>query len=125
MQMSIERFKDIHKLIWDTVIAYSQDAIEVNLDIQFLKGVGINRARAKGMLDEDEEIVIRLNNNCMLCSTFEYCKLCPLKTCSGMDSLYFKAVQGNIKAMQEIRDIVDKKPFTELSIVELYSWEDF
>ena len=120
MQMSIERFKDVHKLIWNTVIGHASEVNSREASVYFLKQVGIETAYNKGMIEFDESIVIMRNNRCLLCASFEYCELCPLGNCNMQSSVYKKACHGDVNAMIEIRDIVDKEPFAELSIVTLY-----
>ena len=119
MQMSIERFKDIHKLIWNTVIGHASEVRDRKKSVHFLKQVGIETAFNKGMLDFDESIVIMRNNRCLLCASSTRCELCPLGDCNAPSSVYKKACHGDVNAMIEIRDIVDKEPYTELSIVTL------
>lgn len=124
MQMSIERFRDVHKLIWNTVIGHASEVSSRETSVYFLKQVGIETAYNKGMIDLDESIVIMRHNRCLLCAEFEYCELCPLGDCNMLSSAYRNACHGDVNAMIEIRDIVDKKPFTELSIITLYNEED-
>lgn len=126
MQMSRERFQEVHKLIWNTVIAHAKDVKEGKTSVRFLKKVGINTAYAKGLLDLDELELLELDhiNHCLLCAAFGYCEYCPLRDCHSVESLYHLAVRGYEKAMREIRDIVDKEPFTELSIINICDWED-
>lgn len=119
MQMSIERFKDVHKLIWNTVIGHASEVRDRKESVHFLKQVGIETAYNKGMLDFDESIVIMRNNMCLLCASSTRCELCPLGDCNALSSVYKKACHGDVNAMIEIRDIVDKEPYTELSIVTL------
>lgn len=120
MQMSIERFRDVHKLIWNTVIGHASEVNSREASVYFLKQVGIETAYNKGMIDFDESIVIMRNNRCLICAAFEHCELCPLGDCNMLTSVYKAACHGDVNAMIEIRDVVDKKPFTELSIVTLY-----
>ena len=120
MQMSIERFKDIHKLIWNTVIGHASEVRDRKKSVYFLKQVGIETAFNKGMLDFDESIVIMRNNRCLLCASSTRCELCPLGDCNAPSSVYKKACLGDMDAMIEIRDVVDKQPFTDLSIIDLY-----
>lgn len=119
MQMSIERFRDVHKLIWNTVIGHASEVNSRKTSLYFLKQVGIETAYNKGMIDFDESIVILRNNRCLLCAAYEYCELCPLGDCNEQASVYKRASHGDVNAMIEIRDIVDKEPFTELSIVTI------
>ena len=126
MQMSRERFQEVHKLIWNTVIAHASDVKDGKISVRFLKHVGIERAYKKGMLELDELALLELecNNECLLCATFGYCEYCPLGSCYSTKSLYYRAARGDEKAMCEIRDIVDKEPFTIMSIMSLYDWEE-
>ena len=61
------------------------------------------------------------DNRCLLCAAFEDCEICPLGDCNMLSSVYKKACHGDVNAMIEIRDVVDKEPFAELSIVTLYA----
>ena len=124
MQMSRERFQEVHKLIWNIVIAHAKDVKEGKTSVRFLKQVGISTAYAKGLLDLDELELLDLHhiNHCLLCATFGYCEYCPLGDCYTAKSLYYRAARGDEKAMREIRDIVDKEPFTGMSIMNLYDW---
>lgn len=120
MQMSIERFREVHKLIWNTVIENAIEVIKGNTEVWILKGNGVDRAYNKGLLDSDEADFIRQNNNCLLCASCLICWECVLRNCGSDDSLYNRACYGDVDSMLEIRDIVDKKPFTESSIITLY-----
>lgn len=120
MQMSIERFQEVHKLIWNTVISHASEVARRKATVWFLKGVGIDKAYQKGLLDLDEVELIESNNRCLLCATCSSCMDCILGTCKGIDSLYSKAANGDEGAMEEIRDVVDKQLFTDLSIVDLH-----
>ena len=51
MQMSIERFRDVHKLIWNTVIEHASEVNSQETSVYFLKQVGIETAYNKGMID--------------------------------------------------------------------------
>lgn len=126
MQMSRERFQEVHKLIWNIVIAHAEDVKEGKTSVRFLKQVGINNAYEKGLLDLDELELLELDhiNHCLLCATFGNCEYCPLGGCYSTKSLYYWAARGDEKAMREIRDIVDKEPFTGMSIMNLYDWEE-
>lgn len=124
MQMSRERFQEVHKLIWNTVIAHIEDVRKRNCSVYFLKQVGIGRAYERGLLDSDERELIESNNFCLLCVSCESCRSCVLQSCNSTNSLYYHASRGDKDAMIKIRDIVDKKPFTELSIITLYDWRD-
>lgn len=120
MQMSIERFRAVHKLIWYTVISHTKEVEKGKVSVYFLKAVGLSKAYEKGMLDFDELNIIRQNNNCLLCAVCTSCMDCILGNCRHVNSLYQKAARGNKTAMIEIRDAVDKWPFTEFSIITLY-----
>ena len=120
MQMSVERFKEVHKIIWDEVIAHADEIKTHKVTVDFLKRVGIDKAYRKGLLDLDELIVIESHYNCLLCASCTSCMDCILENCRTSGSLYVKALLGDVHAMEEIRDIVDKYPFTEFSIVTLY-----
>lgn len=126
MQMSRERFQEVHKLIWNIVIAHAKDVKEGKTSVRFLKQAGINTAYEKGLLDLDEVELLELDhiNHCLLCAAFGCCEYCPLRDCYSIGSLYYLAARGDEKAMREIRDIVDKEPFTESSIMNIYDWED-
>lgn len=120
MQMSRERFQEVHKLIWNTAIAYATEIKRRKSSLRFLKSTGVERAYVKGLIDYDELVLIKRNNSCLLCAMSEGCETCPLGDCNCVDSLYTKASHGDKYAMLEIRDMVDKQPFTELSVVTLY-----
>lgn len=120
MQMSIERFKEVHKLIWDTVISHAEDVKKGRASIHFIKWVGVKTAYERDLLDFDEVDMLEYNNRCLLCASSGECVNCPLRDCNSIESLYYRAAGGDKKAMCEIRDIVDKEPFTDLSIINLY-----
>ena len=120
MQMSIERFREVHKIIWNEVIAHAEEIKTGGASVHFIKQVGIDKAYKKGLLDLDEVLVIENNCNCLLCAACNSCGGCILGNCYASDSLYRKAAYGDVKAMKEIRDIVDKYPFTGCSTVPLY-----
>lgn len=122
MQMSIERFQEVHKLIWNTVIENFSERGEKFM--YFLKIKGIEVAYKKGILAFDEAFCCLHNNNCLLCAACTRCEQCPIKSCNYEGSLYSRACEGDVEAMIEIRDIVDKPPFSELSIVTLYDLGD-
>lgn len=122
MQMSIERFKAVHKVIWNTVISHYQEVRDGEASVHFFKDVGLNTAYAKGMLDLDELALIEQNNRCLLCALCTSCMDCILGECISANSLYKKATDGDKTAMIEIRDAVDKYPFTEFSIITLHEW---
>lgn len=117
MQMNIERFKAVHKLIWNTVI---DNASEGECSVHFCKLRGIELAYEKGILNFSESILLIHNNSCLLCASSKSCIECPLKSCKPGGSLYGRVCnERDVKAMVEIRDIVDKPPFTELSVITL------
>lgn len=120
MQMSRERFQEVHKLIWNTVIAHIEGVRKYECSVYFLKQVGIGRAYEKGLLDIDEAVLLSNNRNCLLCASFQSCTECVLDCCYNDDSTYQRARSGDKHAALKIRDIVDKKLFTELSIITLY-----
>lgn len=120
MQMSIERFREVHKIMWNEVIAHAEEIKTDRVTVHFLKQAGIDKAYRKGLLDLDEVIVIENNCNCLLCAACTSCMDCILENCWTSNSLFHKVLDGNVSAMKEIRDIVDKWPFTEFSIVTLY-----
>lgn len=128
MQMSRERFQEVHKLIWNTVIARFEEVKKGECSVQFLKSVGMDRAYKKGLLDLDEAILLSHNSYCLLCASDILCRgyvLGGCLSCGSCDSLYYRANFGDKDAMIKIRDIVDKEPFTELTIVTLYDrWEE-
>ena len=119
MQMSIERYREVHKLIWNTVIAFSNEVKDGKISVAFFKSIGVEIAYEKGLLDLDEKEIILYRNNCLLCAAYPNCTGCPIGDCGIRDSLYSRAVNGDVIAMIEIRDIVDKPPFTGLSIITL------
>lgn len=119
MQMSRERFQEVHKLIWNTVIAHSQEVREKIAGVIFLKEVGLITAYDKGLLDADELVMIKQNNCCLLCAACTSCMDCILGSCLDK-SLYTRAASGDRKAMEKIRDVVDKWPFTEFSTITLH-----
>lgn len=121
MQMSIERFREIHKMMWDYVIAHAEDMEENRHSLYYLKGRGLDKAYYdKGLLDYDELIVIENNCNCLLCASVTTCQDCILGTCRTYDSLYREAMSGDVRAMEAIRDVVDRWPYTEMTIVTLH-----
>lgn len=120
MQMSRERLQEIHKLIWNTVIEWSKEITGEYATVNYVKGVGLRKAFREGLLDADEFKIIKQRNYCLLCASFLDCRDCVLQGCNSVNSLYQRARRGDTGAMIEIRDIVDKKPFTELSIVTIY-----
>ena len=120
MQMSRERFQEVHKLIWNMVIARAIDVKKGKLSVRILKRIGINMAVVGGLLDVDEAVMLEHHNWCLLCAAYGDCKYCPLGECRTIKSLYHRAVIGDKEAMFEIRDIVDKEPFTEFSTITLH-----
>lgn len=120
MQMSIERFREIHKLIWNFVIAHAKDVEEGRCSVNFLKEVGLSNAYCKrGLLDFDEVRIISDHHSCLLCASSSSCHDCVLGSCIADNSLYKRARGGNVSAMAEIRDVVDKRPYTDLSVITL------
>lgn len=119
MQMSRERFQEVHKLIWNTVISRASEIANGETTAWFVRGLGVREAYQKGILDADEARMISLNNNCLISALYGYCGLCCLGNCNTVSSLYRRVCRGDVNAMLEIRDIVDKKPFTDLLIVTL------
>ena len=122
MQMSRERFQAVHKLIWNTVISHASEVRDKKASVHFLKKVGIETAFEKGMLDFDESLLIMHRNQCLICASSDYCENCPLGDCDLHSSVYKKACRGDMDAMIEIRDVVDKDPYTKLSVVTLHDW---
>lgn len=122
MQMSRERFQEVHKLIWNTVISHAQEVRDGKASVYFLKCMGLNKAYDKGLLDLDELNLIKQNNACLLCAACTTCMDCILGNCRNSNSLYSKATTGNVKSMLEIRDVVDTWPFTVFSIINLHEW---
>lgn len=120
MQMSRERFQAVHNLIWSAVIAHATDIENKRASVWFLKMVGAEAAYDKGLLDYVELELIKHNNSCLLCAMSKNCETCLLGDCEYEDSLYKRACHGDKNAMIEIRDVVDKPPFTELSVITLY-----
>lgn len=121
MQMSRERFQQVHKLIWNTVISHSQEVRDGKASVYSFKVMGLNKAYDKGLLDLDELNLINHNNACLLCAACTSCMDCILgNRCSNSNSLYSKATTGDVESMLEIRDVVDKWPFTEFSIITLH-----
>ena len=120
MQMSIERFRETHKLIWNTVISHASEIANGKTTAWFMRGLGVREAYQKGILDADEARMVSLNNNCLLSALNGYCGMCCLGNCNTVSSLHRRVCCGDVNAMLEIRDIVDKKPFTDLSIIDLY-----
>lgn len=120
MQMSRERFQEVHKLIWNTVISHAEYVKKGTVTVRFLKRLGVNTAYERGLLDLDEVDMLEYNNCCLLCLSCGYCETCPLKSCDTYESLYYRSCKGDKEAMIEIRDIVDKEPFTDLSVITLY-----
>lgn len=121
MQMSIERFRKTHKFIWNYVIAHAEDMRGGRCSLNFLKEASLNQAYCvEGLLDLDETLVIGNNFNCLLCASCMSCRDCILGSCNTESSLYKRALRGDVLAMKEIRDVVDKWPYTEFSIITLY-----
>lgn len=119
MQMSIERFKELHKYIWNYVIErYDRTAYPCN-QIWYLKNIAVFRALESKMLDDDEAAVIYSNNSCMLCATATSCDGCALETCTTENSPFFRAYRGDKNAMIEIRDVVDNGFYDGISIIEI------
>lgn len=120
MQMSIERFREVHKYIWNYVIEHATE-IEAGVhSLGFFKREGLNCAyHDKGYLDFDETICIQDNFDCLLCASRMCCRDCILESCFVENSLYRRACRGDVQAMKEIRDVVDKWPYTEFSIITL------
>lgn len=107
MQMSIERVKVLHKYIWNYVIEHYDGNKYPSNQVWYLKKKAIFVALQAKMLNDAEAGVVLANNSCMLCATVRMCASCPLETCRGADSLFSRAIDGDMKAMFEIRDIVD------------------
>lgn len=120
MQMSKERFQEVHKLVWDIVLANSYEIKRGEMSISSLKLLGIRVAHSIGLLDKDEMELILEQHACLLCASCTSCEDCILGTCLGENSLYVRACRGDASAMKEIRDAVDKQPFTDLSIIDLH-----
>lgn len=119
MQMSVERFREVHKLIWGMVISHADEVKKGVTSVVFLKNMGVNHAYKAGLLDSDEVDVIDVNSNCMLCSSCYTCQDCILNDCRSYNSLYKRATRGDIVAMKEILNVVDKWPYTILSTITL------
>lgn len=120
MQMSRERFQEVHKLVWDIVLANSDEIKRGKMSIISLKLVGIKVAHSIGLLDKDEMELIIEQQACLLCASCTSCADCILGGCGGDNSLYVRANRGDASAIKEIRDVVDKQPFTDLSIIDLH-----
>lgn len=123
MQMSIERFREVHKIMWNEVLAHAEEIKTGKASVHFIKQVGIDKAYQKGLLDLDEVLVIENNCNCLLCASCTSCIDCILGNCRASDSLYGKVIYGDAEAMKEIRDIVDEWPYTVFSTITLYNQE--
>lgn len=120
MQMSVERFREVHKTMWNVVIAHSKEIEMGERSLFVMKKRGLRVAYQYSLLDLDELSVIEKNNCCLLCASCTSCMDCILGNCRHDKSLYLRAANGDRKAMEEIRDVVDKWPFIEFSIVTLY-----
>lgn len=120
MQMSRERFQEVHKLVWDIVLANSDEIKRGEMSISSLKLLGIRVAHSIGLLDKDEMELILGQHTCLLCASCTSCADCILGGCRGGNSLYGRAERGDASAMKEIRDVVDKQHFTDLSIIDLH-----
>lgn len=107
MQMSIVRFKVLHKYIWNYVIEHYDGNKYPSNQVGYLKREAILGALQAKMLNDAEVGVLLANNSCMLCAAVRTCASCPLETCSSVNSLFSRAIDGDMKAMFEIRDIVD------------------
>ena len=120
MQMDIERFRDTHKLIWDIVLANVDEIKKGKMNIDSIKLLGVRVAYSVGLLDRDEMELIIEHHSCMLCASHTSCMNCILGSCHTVDSLYARAIRGDAAAMKEIRDVVDKQPFTDLFTIDLH-----
>ena len=120
MQMSVERFREIHKLIWNAALLHADDIKGGKRSVSEIKNAAVHKARDKGLLDEDEMNLILEHYSSMLCASCTSCMDCILGTCYALDSLYSRATKGDPAAIEKIRDVVDKWPYTVLSIVDLY-----
>lgn len=118
MQMSIEQFKRVHKMMWDAVISYGSE-IKNKMELHLLKRAALLDAYSQGFINDDELSLIEQNDNCLLCASCT-CDGCVLGSCKTKESLYRRALQGDVHAMKEIRDVVDKQPYTDLSFVDLH-----
>lgn len=119
MKMRIEKYREVHKLIWNTVILHAEEIKTGETSITEVKRQGLHEAYNKGIIDINELIVISEAHYCMFCAFATSCSDCILGSCSDHLSLYDRASRGDKVAMEEIRDVVDKWPFTKLSIVDL------
>lgn len=119
MLMSMERFRIVHKMMWDTVISRADEIKKQGASVHLLKRGALINAYNQGLISEYELYIIEHNDNCLLCAMFT-CDFCVLDCCHMSRSLYRRALEGDVAAMKEIRDVVDKPPFTDLSFVDLH-----
>ena len=81
MQMSRERFQEVHKLVWDIVLANSDEIKRGKMSIISLKLLGIRVAYSIGLLDKDEMELIIEQQACLLCASCTLCADCILGDC--------------------------------------------
>lgn len=94
MQMSVERFKALHKYIWNYVIERYDYVKYPHNQIWYLKHFAIFRALESKMLDESEAAVIFSNNSRMLCASAKMCDCCPLETCATEGSPFLELTRA-------------------------------
>ena len=105
-QMSVKRFVECHKFIWQ----YIANELEKGIghSVSHLRKIAVEKLLENGAIDSLEYKIVSLNNNCFLCAHFEMCFYCPLRECNCRGSLYAEAtIYRKTDAAEKIRDIVD------------------
>lgn len=104
-QMSVERYVECHKFVWQYVINELEQGTVV--PVRCLKARAVKEMLESDMIDTAEYMILTLNNYCFLCAHFRKCYRCPLGSCAFGNPLYSRAVDGEIHAAEKIRDIMD------------------
>lgn len=104
-QMSVKRFVECHKFVWQYVINELEQGTISHVPV--LKARAVKEMLESDMIDTAEYMILTLNNNCFLCAHFRRCYRCLLGKCAFVNSLYNRAVNGEINAAEKIRDIMD------------------
>ena len=104
-QMSVKRFVECHKFVWQYVINELEQGTLI--PVHYLKARAVKEMFESYMIDTAEYTILTLNNNCFLCAHFRRCYSCPIENCFSGNSLYGRAVNGEINAAKKIRDAVN------------------
>lgn len=122
-QMSVKRFVECHKFIWQYVVNELEK--ETCHSVDQLKAIAVEKLLENDMIDSIEYKIVSLNYNCFLCSHFERCIYCPLGSCNFRESLYAEAtIYGKIDVAEKIRDSVDYLLERKEDSIFIYDWID-